>query len=440
MAKTFRRWDIEQRWLLPPSVNEMVPAGHLAHFVREMTCNELDLSAILETYTEERGYPPYHPVMMTAVLLYAYCQGIYSSRRIARACQERVDFMAVTAMQQPDFRTVSDFRKRHLSALAELFHQILKLCQRANMVRLGHVALDGTKMKANASKRKSMRYKRMKESDERLAAEIKSWFEKAQLADDEEDALYGPDRRGDQLPDWVLDKQKRHETIQAAIKQLEAEAKAALKPDDDDPKPPPKGGKPKPAPKDPKPKDKKQLNFTDPESKILKTSDGFIQGYNCQAAVDDKYQIIVACRVDNHQADSLVLERMVDQIRANTGKQTRELSADTGYLSEANLRVLRRRRIRGYIPSARQRHGSTLKRRRKENQGPLCKAMRTRLRRGGFRSRYRLRKQTVEPVFGQIKAGRSFRHFLLRGLRHVDAEWTFLCAAHNLIKLAKQAA
>src|SRR4051812_39381554 len=191
MAKTFRPWQVEQRWLLPPSVQELVPPEHLAHFVRDAVREALDLSEIHAAYDEERGFPPFHPTMMTALLLYAYCQGIFSSRRIAKACKERVDFMAVTAMNQPDFRTVSDFRKRHLKALANLFHQVLRLCQRAQMVRLGHVALDGTKLKANASKHKAMSYGRMKQAEPQLAQEVQSWFDKAQAADAADDAEHG---------------------------------------------------------------------------------------------------------------------------------------------------------------------------------------------------------------------------------------------------------
>jgi transposase len=336
MAKTFRPWDVEQRWLLPPSVNELVPDGHLAHFVRDTFRDELDLSAIMSEYSEERGFPPFHPVMMTALLMYAYCQGVYSSRRIAKACIERVDFMAVTGRSQPDFRTIAKFRKRHLSSLAQLFEQVLKLCQRAGMVQLGHVALDGTKIKANASKRKAMSYGRMKETEPRLAAEVQGWFDQADLLDAEDDAKHGVDRSGDELPDWVVSKEQRRQRIQAAMALLEAEAAT---PPDDEPIPPTGGGTPssKAPTADVKPADKKQLNFTDPESKIMKTSDGFIQGYNCQAAVDGTAQIIVACDVVAEQNDNRQLVRMLDNLRRNVGRNPRELSADNGYFSEAKL-------------------------------------------------------------------------------------------------------
>lgn len=436
MAKTFRPWDVEQRWLLPPSVNELVPEGHLAHFVRETFRDELDLSAVMCEYEEERGFPPFHPVMMSALLLYAYCQGVYSSRRIAKACVERVDFMAVTGRSQPDFRTIAKFRKRHLTALAALFEQVLRLCRHAGMVQLGHVALDGTKVKANASKRKAMSYGRMKETEPRLAMEVQGWFERADKLDAEDDGELG-ERSGDELPEWVVNKEQRRQRIQAAMAQLERE----VPPPDDEPSPP-TGGRPSPndAPStDVKPADKAQLNFTDPQSKIMKTSDGFIQGYNCQAAVDGEAQVIVACDVVAQQNDTPQLVPMLDAIRRNLGRNPRELSADSGYCSEPNLRALRRRRVRGYVAVKKERIKATQKpRRRAPPQGPLAVAMRRRIDRGGFRSRYRLRKQIVEPVFGQIKSARQLARFSLRGLANVRGEWALLCTAHNLLKLARR--
>jgi transposase len=431
MAKTFRPWQVEQRWLLPPSVQELVPPEHLAHFVRDTVREMLDLSEIHAAYDEERGFPPFHPTMMTALLLYAYCQGVFSSRRIAKACKERVDFMAVTAMNQPDFRTVSDFRKRHLKALANLFHQVLRLCQRAKMVRLGHVALDGTKLKANASKHKAMSYGRMKETEPRLAQEVQSWFDKAQAFDATEDAEHGADRSGDELPEWVVSKEQRLAKIREAMASLEDEARGP----DDDPSSP-KGTKHGDSPTEtPAPKDKAQRNFTDPESKLLKTKDGFIQGYNCQAAVDAQAQIIVAHDVST-QNDPRLLVSMMDQVKANTGRHARELSADSGYCSEANLAAIRRRRVRGYVATGRKTIDPKKPRRRAEQKGPLTRAMRTRLRRGAHRSRYRLRKQVVEPVFGQIKSARGFTQFLMRGRSNVQGEWALVCMTHNLLKLA----
>src|SRR5947209_3518922 len=221
MEITFCDWDIEQLMMFPPSVEDFVPQGHVAHFVRSTVSEALDLSAIVDCYNEERGYPPYHPVMMTALLLYAYCQGIYPSRRIAKACRERVDFMAVTGMQTPDFRTISDFRKRHMAALEELFVQVLRLCQEAGLVKLGHVALDGTKLQANASKHKAMSYARMEERASALEAEVAGWLEQAQAADATDETMLG-DRQGDELPPHLATKERRAAAIRKAKAALEA--------------------------------------------------------------------------------------------------------------------------------------------------------------------------------------------------------------------------
>lgn len=433
MSKAFRPWDVEQRWLLPPSLDELVPAGHLAHFIRDTVRETLNLSAIISTYDEDRGYPPYHPAMMVALLLYGYAQGIYSSRRIARGCEERVDFMAVTAMQKPDFRTVSDFRKRHLAALSALFGQVLVLCRQAGLVRLGHVALDGTKVKANASKHKAMSYGRMKKAEPALAAAVAEWFAKAEATDAAEDAEHGPSRRGDEMPEWVASKQKRLEKIRAAKAALEAEAAEA---DKEGPNEPGGGGGQDP-PSPPAPKDKAQRNFTDPDSRIMKTADGFVQGYNAQAAVDADSQVIVAQKVTTEANDAKQLSPMVREIRRNAGRQAREISADAGYCSEENLKDLARRGIVGYVATGRQKHGvPSAGGGRKTRFGTWVHKMRLRLDRAGHRSRYRLRKQTVEPVFGQIKHARGFRQFLLRGANKVAAEWSLVCTAHNLLKLA----
>ena len=211
MSKTFRPWDVDLVWLLPPSIQDLVPSGHVAHFVRDTVRTGLDISTIMDSYDEERGFPPYHPGMMVALLLYAYSQGIYSSRRIARGCDERLDFAAVTGMQRPDFRTISEFRKRHLTALSGLFRQVLKLCREAGLVKLGHVALDGTKIKANAGINKAMSYGRMKEAEPRLAAEVQRWFAEAAQTDKAEDRQFGASKRGDEIPDWMANKEKRLE-------------------------------------------------------------------------------------------------------------------------------------------------------------------------------------------------------------------------------------
>src|SRR5208282_2048033 len=445
MSKSFRPWDVDQVWLLPPSIQDLVPAGHIAHFVRETVRDGLELSRIMDTYEEERGYPPYHPGMMVALLLYAYSQGVYSSRRIAKGCEERLDFAAVTGMQRPDFRTISDFRKRHLAALSELFQQVLKLCQAAGLVKLGHVALDGTKIKANASKHKAMSYGRMKQAEPALAAEVHRWLAQAAQSDKAEDRQFGSARRGDEMPDWAADKVRRLEKIRAAKAVLEAEARAAAvaqrKGEDD---PPAGADRPKPGrkPKPPSeaPSDKAQRNFTDPDSRIMKTKDGFIQGYNAQAAVDGHGQIVVAHGLTNATTDQAQLAPLLDAIKANTGENPDEASADAGYCSEANLRTVARRRIKGYIATGRQRHGTTAAvKRRAPRPGSRVAHMTAKLKRAGRRSRYRLRKQIVEPVFGQIKHARGFRQFLLRGLDKVRCEWAMICTVHNLLKLAAAA-
>ena len=430
MAKNFRPWDVDQVWLLPASIYDFVPAEHPAHLVRDIVRSELDLAAIVSAYEEERGQPPYHPAMMVALLLYAYSRGVYSSRQIARGCEERLDFQAVTALNRPDFRTISDFRKRHLPALATLFQQVLLLCRRAGLVSFGHVALDGTKIKANASKHKAMSDARMIEAEDELAAEITAWLERAAAADTAEDAEHG-DRRGDELPDWLRNKQQRLERIRAAKAELEAEAKAAAEAKSAIPQRYRGGRKPKHPPG--AARAETQRNFTDPDSRIMIGRDGFIQAYNAQAAVDGQRQIILAHRLSNNPDDHAALVPLVDGARANTGRKPVEVSGDAGFCSEATLAELRERNIRAYLATGRAAHPAGVA--VKPKGGPLVQAMRAKLKRAGHRSRYRLRKQIVEPVFGQIKQARGFRQFLMRGIDKVTAEWALVCTAHNLNKL-----
>lgn len=443
MSKSFRAWDVDQGWLLPPSVHQFVPPGHLAHFVRDTVREALDLSAITGVYGAAQGQPPYHPGMLTALLLYGYSRGIYSSRQLARACEERVDVMAVTGLNRPDFRTISDFRKRHLAALSALFVQVLRLCQAAGLVKLGHVAVDGTKLRANAGKHKAMSYKHMASQEPKLAAEVQAWLDRAAAADAAEDAAHG-EARGDETPDWMADKQHRLERIRAARAQLEAEAKAGPHAHDPDGPGPSSGmqerGRRKGAPGE-TPPDKAQRNFTDGDSRIMPSGGGFIAGYNGQVAVDAANQVIVAQQLSTNPADYAALIPLVDQTRANLGRKPREVSADSGFATEANLAALAARNVRPYLSPGRIRHGETdptagrvLKRKRR------MQAMAQTIRRAGRRSRYRLRKQVVEPVFGHIKQARGFRQFLLRGLTKVRAEWAMLCTAHNILKLHRASA
>lgn len=443
MSKTFRVWRFDDRLLLPPSIEDFVPADHLSRFVVNLAREELDLRAIYAAYSGEKGQPPYDPRMMVALLLYAYAVGLYSSRRIARACAERTDFLMIVALDSPDFRTISAFRRRHLAALSDLFVQVLRLAERSGLVKLGHVALDGTKIKANASKHKAMSYERMKKREAELKAEVERWLAAAEAADAEEERLYG-ERRGDEMPDWVADKQKRLEKIAEAKAALEAEAKAAAEQEtrrraEAEKKRIAEGRKKNgrtPAPPKAEPDGKTQRNFTDPQSRILKTRDGFIQGYNAQAAVDAKAQIVVAHGLTPGQSDQDQLVPLLDAIAEDLGRKPKEVSADSGYCSEANLAALAERGIAGYVAVGRAKYAADAKR---KLAGPMTQAMQRKLKRAGRRSRYRLRKQLPEPVFGQIKQARGFRQFLLRGVEKVTAEWAMICTAHNILKLAKAA-
>jgi len=436
MEKRFRRWDPEQGLLLPPSVEDFVPAGHPARLVRDLVADELDLSGVLSAYESRRGQPPYHPVMMTALLLYAYSSGVFSSRKIARACTERVDFMAVTALEKPDFRTVSAFRKRHLGALEGLFVQVLRLCRRAGLVKLGHVALDGTKVQANASKHKAMTYERMCSEEKRLAAEVSEWMKRAQTADDEEDEQFGPDASGDEVPEWMKSKEKRLAKIRQAKRDLEREAREEHERAQKGENGESRGGEKKQEMRATgKPPAKVQRNFTDPDSRILRDRQTFVQGYNCQAAVDSAAQVIVSRGVVAEQQDARQMLPLLDQLRENLKAGAGEVSADAGYCTEENLAGLARRRIRGFVATGRHRHGDKAPSPMRNWAGRWTRVMATRLSRAGRRSRYRLRKLVVEPVFGQIKECLGFRRFLLRGLANVRSEWSLVCTAHNLRKL-----
>lgn len=423
MGKIFREWNAEQGMMFPATPMDFVEKDDLVMLIRNLVLEDLDLSQILDQYSEERGYPPYHPTMMTALLLYSYCQGIYSSRRIARACKQRVDYLALTGMQKPDHRTVNLFRQRHLKVLAGLFDQVLQLCDKAGLVKLGHVAIDGTRIRANASKQKSMSYRSMKRTENQLREEVERWFREAERQDREEDALYGVDKSGDELPEWVSNKQERLRRIQQAKAELEAEAKAEAERGRDPNK---TGHKPKPTGV---PSEKTQRNLTDSDSRLMKKGDGFIQAYNAQVAVDSHRQIIVAQTLSNNGSDMHQMVPLLKQIPQHLKRQAKEVSADSGYCSELNLKALKKRHICGYV--------STRLHRKHRKVGRWVQRMKQKLAQGARRSRYRLRKQVVEPVFGQIKHARGFGQFLLRGKDKVAGEWGLLCTAHNLLKLAR---
>jgi transposase len=428
MSKIFRPYDPDQPFLMPVSMREWLPGGHLAYFISDVA-DHLDLSAIMNHYEEEKGYPPYHPAMMVKVLLYAYCIGVPSSRKIAKRLEEDIAFRVLAANNTPDFRTISDFRKGHLKALAALFVQVLRLCQRAGLVKLGHVSLDGTKIKANASKHKAMSYKRMKEAEARLEAEVQDLLRKAQAVDEEEDRTYGKNRRGDELPKELAFRESRLKKIREARAALEAEARMEAEQRQD------KGGKATGVPED-----KAQRNFTDPESRIMPLSGGkqFEQAYNAQAAVDSANQIIVAAEVIDRPSDKGQAMPMMQQVEENTGRLPREMSADAGYFSSDEVTKLTAASIDVYMPPDKMCHTVKMPE-APRGRIPRCLSvadrMRRKLRTKHGKKRYALRKELPEPVFGQIKQARGFRQFLLRGKEKVRAEWRLICAGHNMLKL-----
>jgi len=446
MSKTYRPWNPHQQWLLPPSVHDWLPENDLVYFILD-TLNELDISAITKKYEqEERGHPPYNPRMMVALLFYAYCRGVFSSRKIMQACEERLTFRVIVGDDIPNFRTISDFRKLHLKELEGLFIQVLQLCQKAGLVKLGHIALDGTKVKANASRHKAMSYGRMKQEEKRLKEEIHQLLSKAEAVDQQEDKEYGADRRGDELPEELARRESRLKRIQQAKKALEAEAKAAAQQaqkqrevdskDDDKPK---RGRKPKPI--SDIPADKKQYNFTDPESKIMKVNNkGWDQCANAQAAVDSHKQIIVACDVTGETNDKQQFEPMLEKTQQNIGedKRIKAVSSDTGYYSESNVEYAKEKRIDAYIATEKVKHNAPAV---KAPRGRMPKdltakqKMARKLRTKNGRETYSKRKSIVEPVFGQIKGARGFVQFSLRGLEKMRGEWTLVCLTHNLLKL-----
>ena len=350
MSKHFRPWNIDQTLLLPPNVRDFVPKDHVSRFIVGLVRESLDLKAIMCSYVSGLGQPPFDPRMMVSLLLHGYASGLYSSRRIARACCERNDFVMIVALDPPDFRTISDFRKRHLKALGELFLQVLKLCETAGLVKLGHVALDGTKIKANASKHKAMSYERMKKREAELKAEVACMLAAAEAADVQEDEIFGKDKRGDEMPDWASDKAKRLAKIQEAMAALEADAKLAAeeerrieaeKQQQRNAEGRKKPGKPA-APLPDQPDPKAQRNFTDPDSRIMKSKEGFVQAYNAQAAVDAEAQIIVAHELTQCGSDQGQLVPLVEAIENNLGRKPEQASADFWLLQRTQSQSARR--------------------------------------------------------------------------------------------------
>src|SRR5882724_8265997 len=433
MSKSYRPYHPDQEFLLPPSLREWLPENHLVYFVSDVVDN-LNLSALDAVYgDEQRGQPPYDPRMMTKVLVYGYCVGVFSSRRIERRLAEDVGFRVLAAGNAPNFRTIADFRKLHLAMLAGLFEEVLKIALEAGALKLGRVALDGTKLKANASKHKAMSYGRMKERERQLRAEVRELLAQAEAVDAAEDADYGADRRGDELPAELQRRESRLKKIRAAQRALEERERHSAE----------KAGKPRTEVQQAKPADKKQYNFTDPQSRLMKGSDGLVQGYNAQAAVEPVLQLIVGQSVTPAANDKQQIEPMVQVIEQQSGQRPDELLADSGYCSEKNLEHLETadasgHKIDGYIATGKQKHGEH---RQPCPRGPLpqhatrVERMKRKLQTKAGRAVYAARKTMVEPVFGQIKQARGFRQFLLRGLVKVRGEWALVCLTHNILKL-----
>jgi transposase len=443
MSHGFKPYDRDQAFLLPPSMRDWLPKGDLAYFVADLV-ETLELSEIERYYEAGKarsGQPPFHPKVMVALVLYAYSLGTPSWRRIARLCERDIGYRVVSADQQPNFRTISEFRRIHLQALTRLFVQVLHVARGAGLVKLGHVALDGTKVHANAAKHKAMSYARMWEKEAQYVKEVEALLRRAQETDEAEDREYGPEARGDELPEELRFREQRLAKIRAAKAALEAAAKEKARAegqlDVNDRPIPAKRGRPAQTPPG-MPAPKAQRNFTDPESRIMKMGNGaFGQAYNCQAAVDAAHQIIVAQAATDAANDKEQVVPMVAQMRQNLGRKPKQASADSGYYSESNVRYLRKRRIDDYLCPDRRQHGETpppVRGRIPQGLAFIDRVRRKLLKRKG-RLVYALRKQIVEPVFGQIKQVRGLKQFLLRGLEKVRGEWSLWCTTHNLLKL-----
>src|SRR5258705_1423583 len=424
MAKTYRPYVPEQDLLLPPSLRDWLPEDPRAYFGSDLI-DQLDLSAITAVYDdEERGYPPYHPVMLTKVLVYGYCVGVFWSRRIQRRLLEDIPFRVLAAGNEPDFRTIADFRKTHLTALQGLFEQVLQMARELGAVRVGRVALDGTKMKANASKHKAMSYDRTGQKQRQLRQEVKQLLAKAEAADAAEDTEYGAARRGDELPVELQRRESRLARIREAKRVLEARAKDAAAAAGD----PADTAKPDP---------KAQYNFTDPESRIMKGPDGWVQAYNAQIAGDEQ-TLIPGQAATQETNDKRQLMPMITTIAAQSGVIPTQLLAHAGYCSDENPAAIPATSIDAYISTRKQKHGE---RPGPCPRGPLPRTatrvdrMSRNLHRKAGAPVYAARKAIVEPVFGQIKQARGFRQFLLRGLEKVQAEWSLVCTTHNILKL-----
>ena len=418
-TKTFRPYDQDSLLLMPPSLHDWVDPEGLPAFLNDLV-DELDLAPFLAAHDEPRGMPPYHPRLMLKVLLYGYATGVRSSRKLEGRLAADVNFMFLAGQARPDHKTIAEFRRRHLAAFEGLFLTALRLCQAAGLAKLGRVAIDGTKLKANASRHKAMSYGRMAEREAVLRAEVQAILDEAEAVDAAEDKLYG-DARGDELPPELRRRATRLARIREAKAALEREARERTGDPDAVPEP------------------KAQRNFTDPESRImLSKPDGWIYGYNPQIAVDDGHQVIVATTLSADPTDTAALPALVDQIETNTGWRPRKILADAGYASDDNLAALDERGIDAYVATRRDKHSApapTAPRGRIPASLTRRERMARKLTTKRGRAEYARRKAIVEPVFGQTKEARGFRRFHLRGRVKVTAEWHLVCAIHNLAKL-----
>jgi transposase len=430
MSKTYKAYQPEQDLLLPPSLKDWLPEKHLVYFVSDVV-DELDLWGIEAVYEKDlRGQPPYDPRMMTKVLVYGYCVGVYSARKMQQRLNEDVAFRVLAAGNAPDFRTIADFRKIHRETLKGLFEQVLKMALELGAMKLGRVALDGSKVKANASKHKAMSYERMGEQEKVIRQEVKEMLAQAEAVDAEEDARYGKECAGNELPEELQRRETRLKRIREAKRALEERARAKAK----------KEGQPV---EKAQPKAKDQYNFTDPESRIMKSSnEGFVQAYNAQIVVEPELQLIVGQAVTQAGNDKEQVAPMMQTVEAQSGQRPEAVIADSGYCSEKNLETLEsepraERRIEAFMATERPKHGE----RRVCGRGPLPKGatrverMKRKLLTKAGAAIYAARKGIVEPVFGQIKEVRGFRRFSLRGLEKVKAEWALVCATHNILKM-----
>lgn len=435
MTTSYRPYAPNQVLLLPPCLQDWLPEDHLAYFISDAV-DTLDLSAFYARYEGDgRRRQPYEPSMMVKVLVYAYASGVFSSRRIAQRLEEDVAFRVLAAGNFPAHRTLREFRRVHLPEFSALFVQIVQLAREAGLVKLGRVGIDGTKVKANASKHKAMSYQRMNDQENKLKAEIDALAHQAEAQDQAEDRRYGADQRGDEVPAELARRERRLKTIQAAkarlkTRQQEQDAQAGRHVDDDDHTRGPSGRKCKrgfgQVP------DKTQDNFTDPESRIMKTGHGFDQCYNAQAAVDEDSQLILATEVGNNASDTQRLIPVVDAIQRNTGALPQMTLADAGYASEANFMALEARHLPACISLA-GRHGKVP--RRDPDTHPATHRMARRMATPEGKEHYRRRKVIPEPVFGWIKQAIGFRTFSLRGLDKVTEEWNLVCLATNLRRM-----